>query len=126
MRDGVAGQDRALVDPNELDRSGLLTIDWYYPSPDARLVAVALHELGHRRVHLARVAGDRSVLGHERPEKRHQLAPPLVGVGYGTDMRLYRERGRVRRIARDVDDPGALDQAGQRLGDRGIEPADGL
>ncbi|MEO8350036.1 MAG: hypothetical protein ABI610_14100, partial [Acidobacteriota bacterium] len=46
VRDGVAGQDRALVDPNELDRSGLTTIDWYYPSPDARLVAVGLSRGG--------------------------------------------------------------------------------
>ena len=46
VRDGVAGQDRALVDPNELDRSGLTTLDWYFPSPDGRLVAVGLSRGG--------------------------------------------------------------------------------
>ncbi len=46
VRDGVDGRDRALVDPNELDRSGLTTLDWYYPSPDGRLVAVGLSRGG--------------------------------------------------------------------------------
>lgn len=46
VRDGVDGADRALVDPNALDRAGLVTIDWYYPSPDARLVAVGLSRGG--------------------------------------------------------------------------------
>jgi len=46
VRDGVAGADRALVDPNALDAGGLLTIDWYYPSRDARLVAVGLSRGG--------------------------------------------------------------------------------
>ena len=46
VREGAAGPDRALVDPNELDPSGLLTIDWYYPSPNGGLVAVGLSRGG--------------------------------------------------------------------------------
>src|SRR5688500_11301890 len=46
VREGTGGQDRPLVDPNTLDRAGLVTIDWYYPSPDARLVAVGLSRGG--------------------------------------------------------------------------------
>ena len=46
VRDGVEGRDGAVVDPNALDASGLTTIDWYYPSPDARLVAVGLSRGG--------------------------------------------------------------------------------
>ncbi len=46
VRDGVAGEDRALVDPDRLDASGLITIDWYYPSVDARYVAYGLSRGG--------------------------------------------------------------------------------
>ncbi len=46
VRDGVAGADRALVDPNALDAAGLVTIDWYYPSHDAKLLAYGLSRGG--------------------------------------------------------------------------------
>src|SRR3989449_1059587 len=46
VRDGIGAPDRALVDPNTLDRDGLVTIDWYYPSPDARYVAYGLSRGG--------------------------------------------------------------------------------
>ena len=46
MRDAVDGKDRALIDPNALDREGLVTLDWYYPSPDARYVAYGLSRGG--------------------------------------------------------------------------------
>jgi prolyl oligopeptidase len=46
VRDAIGGPDRALIDPNALDRDGLVTLDWYYPSPDARLVAYGLSRGG--------------------------------------------------------------------------------
>jgi prolyl oligopeptidase len=46
VRDSTAALDRALVDPNALDPSGLVTLDWYYPSPDARYVAYGLSHGG--------------------------------------------------------------------------------
>jgi prolyl oligopeptidase len=42
----VAGVDRALVDPNQLDPDGLVSLDWWYPSPDGRLVAYGLSRGG--------------------------------------------------------------------------------
>ena len=38
--------ERVLVNPNELDTTGAISIDWYVPSPDARLVAVSLSSGG--------------------------------------------------------------------------------
>src|SRR4030095_9294757 len=38
VRGRVDGEDRALVDPNTLDAAGLITIDWYYASHDAKYV----------------------------------------------------------------------------------------
>jgi prolyl oligopeptidase len=46
VRDAVGAPDRALIDPNTLDRDGLVTLDWYYPSADARYVAYGLSRGG--------------------------------------------------------------------------------
>ena len=46
VRDGLEGADRSLVDPNALDAAGLVTIDWYYPSHDAKYVAYGLSRGG--------------------------------------------------------------------------------
>ena len=46
VRDAIGAPDRALVDPNTLDRDGLVTLDWYYPSRDARYVAYGLSRGG--------------------------------------------------------------------------------
>jgi prolyl oligopeptidase len=46
VRDAVGAEDRALIDPNALDPEGLVTLDWYYPSPDARYVAYGLSRGG--------------------------------------------------------------------------------
>src|SRR5437763_2696424 len=41
-----AGRTRALIDPNGLDPDALISLDWWYPSPDARLVAYGLSRGG--------------------------------------------------------------------------------
>jgi prolyl oligopeptidase len=46
VRDAIDAADRSLVDPNALDAAGLVTLDWYYPSPDARYVAYGLSRGG--------------------------------------------------------------------------------
>ena len=46
VREGIDGKDRALIDPNTMDEKGLVTLDWYYPSPDGSLVAYGLSHGG--------------------------------------------------------------------------------
>jgi prolyl oligopeptidase len=46
VREGVAGEDRAVVDPNALDPAGTTALDWYYPSDDGRLLAYGLSRDG--------------------------------------------------------------------------------
>ena len=46
VRDSIDARDRAIVDPNALDPAGLTTLDWYYPSADARYVAYGLSRGG--------------------------------------------------------------------------------
>lgn len=40
------GSDRIVLDPNEIEPKGHVTIDWFVPSPDGKLVAVCLSEYG--------------------------------------------------------------------------------
>jgi prolyl oligopeptidase len=46
LRQGLSGEDRALVDPNALASAGTLALDWYFPSDDGRLLAYGLSENG--------------------------------------------------------------------------------
>ena len=46
VRDGLRAEDRALIDPDRLDPTGLTTIDWWYPSRDGSLVAYGLSRGG--------------------------------------------------------------------------------
>jgi prolyl oligopeptidase len=38
-RQGVRGQDRILIDPNQLSSDGTVALDWWYPTHDGRYVA---------------------------------------------------------------------------------------
>jgi len=40
------GMEKIVLDPNELEPQGHVTIDWFVPSPDGKLVAVCLSEYG--------------------------------------------------------------------------------
>ena len=40
------GRERVLIDPNALDGAGLVSLDWWYPSPDGALVAYGLSHGG--------------------------------------------------------------------------------
>jgi prolyl oligopeptidase len=46
VRDELHGPDRVLVDPNQLDRHGTHSLDWYYPSHDGARVAYGLSRSG--------------------------------------------------------------------------------
>jgi prolyl oligopeptidase len=46
VRKGIDGEARTLLDPNELDPDGLISLDWYEPSPDGSLVAFGISRAG--------------------------------------------------------------------------------
>ena len=46
VREGRDGEDRVLIDPNQLDAQGTTALDWFYPSEDGRLLAYGLSENG--------------------------------------------------------------------------------
>jgi prolyl oligopeptidase len=49
VRDGLHGPDRVLLDPASEARDAAVALDWYYPSPDGRLVACGLSEGGSEK-----------------------------------------------------------------------------
>ena len=44
VREGLAGPDRILFDPNARSSTGIVALDWWYPSSDGRFVAFGLSE----------------------------------------------------------------------------------
>ncbi len=46
MREGLEGEDRALLDPNAMSEDGTTTVDWYVPSKDGKLLAYGKSEKG--------------------------------------------------------------------------------
>ncbi len=71
VREPDSSSDRILVDPNAADVDHLVTIDWFYPSADARYVAYGLSRGGDElsTLHVADVAsGD--VLADRIPDTR--------------------------------------------------------
>src|SRR5712691_8579686 len=112
VRDGAALSDRPLVDPNALDRSGLVTLDWYYPSSDARYVAYGLSRGGDEMsaLHVIEVATGRD-LGERIPHTQRATVAWVEGGFYYTvhpapgsvaagDEHYYR-RVRFHRLGRD-------------------------
>jgi prolyl oligopeptidase len=46
VREGTTGKEKLLIDPNALDSEGLVTLDWWYPSDDGKLLAYGLSKEG--------------------------------------------------------------------------------
>jgi prolyl oligopeptidase len=71
VREPGSRADRALVDPNELAGDHLVTLDWFFPSADGRLVAYGLSRGGDElsTLHVVEVASGR-VLDDRIPDTR--------------------------------------------------------
>ena len=71
VRQGVHGEDRAVIDPNALDPGGTIALDWYYPSDDGRLLAYGLSENGSEQSVLQVLDVDSgAILGERIPRTR--------------------------------------------------------
>ena len=70
---------RILVDPNELDKKGTTTIDWFVPSGDGKLVAVSLSKNGSE-------AGDVHVFSVADGKPVGEVVPRVHGGTAGGDL----------------------------------------
>ncbi|MGH2471085.1 MAG: prolyl oligopeptidase family serine peptidase [Candidatus Limnocylindria bacterium] len=93
VRDAVGAADRALIDPNALDRDGLVTLDWYYPSPDARFVAYGLSRGGDEMstLHVIETATGKELTDRIPDTQRSTVA----WVGDGFYYTVHPARGSV-------------------------------
>lgn len=71
--------ERVILDPNELDTTGLTSIDFYEVSPDAKLVAVSLSKGGTED-------GDVYIYEVETGEKSSDFVPRVNGPTAGGDV----------------------------------------
>lgn len=46
VREGLHGKEKILIDPNALSPEGLVSLDWWFPSDDGRLLAYGLSKEG--------------------------------------------------------------------------------
>ncbi len=53
VRDGAAGEERQLVDPNSMSTDGTVALDWYVPSTEGALLAYGVSEGGSEESTLA-------------------------------------------------------------------------
>lgn len=98
--------ERVVVDPNVLDPSGKTTIDFFVPSPDARLVAVSLSKDGSESgdLHVFEVATGKERTGETIPRVQGGTAGGSVawnGDGSGFYYTRYPRAG--ERPAADLD-----------------------
>jgi prolyl oligopeptidase len=128
VREAGSSDDRALVDPNAED--SLVTIDWFYPSRDGRLVAYGLSRGGDElsTLHVMEVATGR-VLDDRIPDTRFSFVAWLPDASGFYYTRLpakgsvppgdehYNSRVRFHRLGDDPADDHVL------FGD-GREPTD--
>jgi prolyl oligopeptidase len=72
VRNGLGGDDRVLIDPNELDDQGLVTLDYWHPSKDGSLLIYGLSREGTEMatLHVMNVE-TREILSDEISRARH-------------------------------------------------------
>ncbi len=46
---GLGGKEKVLIDPNALDKEGLVVLDWWFPSDDGKLLAYGLSAEGNEQ-----------------------------------------------------------------------------
>jgi prolyl oligopeptidase len=81
--DGIEGTPRELLDPNQLDEDGLISLDWYVPNHDGSLVAFGL----------SRAGDEMSTLHVMQTRNGHWLADEIPGkvslAGWAPDGRAF-------------------------------------
>jgi prolyl oligopeptidase len=81
-RETLAGESRVLVDPAEIDSTGLTTIEWFSPSPDGRIVAYGTYRAGDENTTLQLIHVDTRTVSPLRIPNRTQ-APDWLPDGSG-------------------------------------------
>jgi prolyl oligopeptidase len=95
VRQGVAGPDRALIDPNQLEPNGTTALDWFYPSDDGRLLAYGLSENGSEQSVLQVMEVETGALQPERIPRTRAADLAWLPNGTGFYYTRYPAPGEV-------------------------------
>lgn len=106
VREGPHGEARPLLDPNELDEEGLLTVSWLSPSPDGSRLAFGLFRAGD----------EKDVLHVLDVDTGEWLSDEIHGKVYGCDW-LPDGASLIYRGLSDVENPYSGIIRRHRLGD---------
>jgi prolyl oligopeptidase len=95
VREGVHGQDRILVDPTTFSEDGTAALDWWFPSPDGKLLAYGISLHGSEKSTLrVRVVDTGEDLADEIPHTRYSSVAWLPDAS-GFYYTRYPEPGSV-------------------------------
>lgn len=105
VQDGLEGDARVLLDPNVIDPSGLLALEWTEPSPDGSLLAFGTFR-----------AGDENTTLHVLDVETGLWLPDEVPQNVSSLDWLPDSKGFFYRCLGDVDDPYSGQVRFHRLG----------
>ncbi|HEY3593176.1 MAG TPA: prolyl oligopeptidase family serine peptidase, partial [Polyangiaceae bacterium] len=94
-RDGVAGKDEPLVDPNALSSEGTTALDWWFPSEDGRHVAYGLSENGDEQSTLYVRDVERKIDLPDRIDRTRYASIAWLPDGKGFYYTRYPAKGSV-------------------------------
>ena len=89
VRDGIAGSEKVLIDPNTMQGEVHTALDWFYPSPDGKLIAYGLSQGGSEESVLHILEVETAV---NRPEKISRTRFGMVEWQEDSQSFFYRRR----------------------------------
>ena len=132
VRQGLTGEDRALVDPNQMSEDGTVSLDWWSPSWDGGLLAYGLSEGGDENstLRVLDVATGQSLGPTEVIPRARYASIAWLPDGSGFYYSRFPEKGSVpageeayhkriyeHRIGRDADADPLIFGAGRPMTD---------
>ncbi len=95
LQDDSSGSERALVDPNELNAEGTVALDWWYPSPDGKLLAYGISANGDEWSTLQILEVDSGTLLPDRIERTRYSSVAWLPDDIGFYYTRYPQAGQV-------------------------------
>ncbi|MGI8642558.1 MAG: prolyl oligopeptidase family serine peptidase, partial [Thermomicrobiales bacterium] len=97
VRQGLDGEERAVVDPNQLGGGGLTALDWWFPSPDGRLLAYGTSRNGDEWSTLRVIDVETGETRRDHIERTRYSSVAWLPDGSGFFYTRYPEPGTVPR-----------------------------
>ncbi|MFX1253370.1 MAG: prolyl oligopeptidase family protein [Promethearchaeota archaeon] len=97
VREGLKNKEKTLVDPNTLTKNTVMTLDWWYPSPDGHFIAYGISKNGDEWSTLYILDVDRSALLEEQIPRTRYCSLTWLPDNSGFYYTRYPEPGTVEK-----------------------------